>query len=228
VTIHLCGDDVAIQSIDNLITAMSSAQTWRFDFNKVNNVGLTGINSFDLGMLPGNPVATTYPGTALAWKTCTDITGDGTNVFGMYAGGNVSPSVKNLLSMSTVTTSGSYIPATIYLVDVQGYYPSINLNSTASQTLTGSPSLRYTNGAGLRMYLVGQTATGSTPFNLSYSYTNQSGTSGRVNPYTVSCAASKPATTIIYSGANNIISIHSCHSRPVIVEFNQFSLCNCQ
>lgn len=91
------------------------------------------------------------------------------------------------------------------LVDVQGYYPGINMNLNTAQTLLGSPTLRYTNGVGLRAFLCARATTGATAHNIGYDYTNQAGTSGRVNPVTVAATASAIVPHIVHSGtaANN-------------------------
>ena len=83
---------------------------------------------------------------------------------------------------------------------MQGYYPGINMNVATSQVLTGTPSLRYANGAGVRAYLSVNTATGATAHNLSISYTDQAGVAGKVLPVTVSCTASAIPPHITHSG----------------------------
>jgi len=91
------------------------------------------------------------------------------------------------------------------LVDMQGYYPGINMNVGTAQTLVGSPTLRYTDGVGVRPYLVVTATTGATAHNLSLSYTNSAGTAGRALPVTVSATASAITPHITHSGtaANN-------------------------
>jgi hypothetical protein len=91
------------------------------------------------------------------------------------------------------------------LVDMQGYYPGINMNSSSAQTLLGSPTLRYTNGEGVRAYLVVTTTTGATAHNVAISYTDQGGTAGNTPPVTVACTASAITPHITHSGtaANN-------------------------
>jgi len=87
----------------------------------------------------------------------------------------------------------------------KGYWPGISLNLATAQTLTGTPTLRYTNGAGLRFFLAAAVASGAVAHNLSVSYTNQAGTTGRTLPVTVAGTASAITPHIIHSGtaANN-------------------------
>jgi len=83
---------------------------------------------------------------------------------------------------------------------MQGYWPGINLNLATAQTLTGTPALRYTNGAGLRLFLAATVASGAVAHNLSVSYTNQTGTAGRTLPVTVSGTPSAITTHLLHSG----------------------------
>ena len=197
---------MAIQSIDNLINSISAGKTTRFDWNKITGgAAYTAGRWYEMLSLAGSPVATAFPGTALTWVPCTESTGDGTNAFGIPHGGNVSTDLKHLLNMAAWGTAATSVPSTLMLVDVQGYYPGINMNSNTSQTLLGTPSLRYTNGVGLRAFLAVRATTGATAHNLSMSYTNQAGTSGRTLPVTVACTASAIVPHITHSGtaANN-------------------------
>jgi hypothetical protein len=91
------------------------------------------------------------------------------------------------------------------LVDLQGYWPGISNNSAVAQTLTGTPSLRYANGAGCRLFWVQTAAAGGTAQNIALSYSNTVPTSGRALPVTVSMTASAIAGHISHSGtaANN-------------------------
>lgn len=195
-----------IQSIDNMINSISAGKTVRYDWNKI-----TGAAAYAAGRwyetlsLAGSPIATTFPGTALAWQGCDESTGDGTNIFGIRHGGNVANDLKHLLNMAAWATAATGVPATLMLADIQGYYPGINMNVATLQTLTGTPTLRYTNGVGVRAFLATRTTAGATAHNLSYSYTNEAGTSGRTQPVTVACTASAITPHITHSGtaANN-------------------------
>lgn len=197
---------MAIQSLDDIVADISAGQTARYDWNKITGAAAYASGRwYDMSQLAGLPVANTYPGTALAWQTCTESTGNGTDIFGIPHGGNVSANLKHLITASAWGTAATAVPATLMLVDVQGYWPGINMNVNTSQALTGTPTLRYANGAGLRAFLTARATTGATAHNLSYSYTNQAGTSGRVQPVTVACTASAIVPHIVHSGtaANN-------------------------
>ncbi len=195
-----------IQSIDQLVAAIAAGKTTRYDWNKITGAAAYVAGRwYDFSQLGGLPVANTYPGTALTWKTCDETTGNGSEIFGLPHGGNVSTDLKHLLNLSAWSTAATGVPGTLMLVDVQGYYPGINMNLNTAQTLLGAPSLRYANGAGLRMFLTARATTGATAHNLAYSYTNQSATAGRTQPVTVSATASAIVPHILHSGiaANN-------------------------
>lgn len=194
-----------IQSLDQLIAAMSAGQTARYDWNKITGgAAYTAGRWYDTAQLNGLPVATAYPGTALTWQTCTEATGDGTSIFGLPHGGDVSTAIKHLLNLNAWSTAATGVPGTLMLVDVQGYYPGINMNLATAQTLLGTPTLRYANGAGLRAFLTARATTGAVAHNIAYNYNNQAG-AAKANPVTVAATASAITPHIVHSGvaANN-------------------------
>lgn len=196
---------MAIQSDNDLKAAFSAGRTNRVDWNKITSTVYAAGRSYDFSMLNGYPVANAWAGTALNWRTCDEATGNGTQIFGMKHGGDVSALIKHLTTIGANTTSATGVPGTLYLVDMQGYWPGITNNSTAAQTLVGTPALRYANGAGLRPYLVQTGASAAVAPNLTLSYTNQAGVAGRTLAATTSLTASAIAGHIPHSGtaANN-------------------------
>lgn len=196
---------MAIQSIDNLIAAISSGKSERCDYNKITALTYTAGRTYDFSLLGGFPVANAWAGTALNWRACDELTGNGTQVFGMRNGGNVTPNIKHALNLGANVTAATGIPGTLTLVDLQGYWPGITNNSAVAQTLTGTPAPRYTNGAGLRLYQVQTATSGATAQNMSISYTDQDGNAGNVMPVTVSMTASAIVGHLSHSGvaANN-------------------------
>lgn len=195
-----------IQSVDQLYAALSAGQTDRQDWNKVTGAAAyTAGRWYETFSLGGYPPPTTFPGTARTWVTCTDATGDGTTRFGIPHGGNVSTLIKHLSTMSAWSTAATGVPAVLQLVDVQGYWNGIDMNLNTAQTLLGTPTLRYANGAGCRLLLAARATTGATAHNIAVSYTNQAGTAGRTLPVTVAATASAIVPHIVHSGtaANN-------------------------
>lgn len=193
-------------SIDNLVSSITSGKYFRADWNKITGASAYAAGRwYDFSGLNGTPIANAFAGTALAWTACSETTGNGTQIFGIPHGGNVSASTKHVLNGSAITAVATGVPGQLMLVDMQGYYPGISMNSATAQNLTGSPSLRYANGIGVRAFLAITVASGATAHNLSMSYTNQSATAGRALPVTVSCTASAIVGHITHSGtaANN-------------------------
>lgn len=190
-------------STDDFINEVTTnGKFWRNDFNKITaGVAYTAGRWYDMSPLAGTPVANAWTGTALAAQVPTEATG-----FGLYHGGNVSTDTKHIINVSAYSAVATAVPGVLMLVDVCLYYPGINMNLATAQTLTNSTTLtRYTDGAGLRAYLVDVTASGATAHNVALSYTNQANTSGRALPVTVSCTASATPGHIVHSGtaANN-------------------------
>ena len=189
-------------SMDSLITALTSGRSWRQDWNKITGAASAYAAGrwYDFSGLAGTPVANAWAGTALAWTPCDEATGNGTQIFGMRHGGNVTPNTKHLTSLSGLTAVATGVPAQLMLVDLCGYYPGINMNLATAQTLTGTPTLRYTNGVGVRAFLSVTTATGATAHNIAMSYTDQDGNAGNTLPVTVACTASAIVGHITHSG----------------------------
>lgn len=160
---------------------------------------------YDMSLLAGSPVANAWAGTALAWRACDEATGNGTQIFGLPHGGNVTPDTKHLAIASAVSAVATGVPAFIQWVDLQGYWPGISNNTTSAQNLTGTPTPRYANGAGCRLYVVQTAAAGATAQNIALSYTDQGGATGNTMPVTVACTASAIVGHMTHTGtaANN-------------------------
>lgn len=197
---------MGFSSMDDMVSEITAGKFIRTDWNKITGgAAYTAGRWYDMSGLAGTPVANAWSGTALAWKTCDESTGNGTAIFGMYNGGNVSADTKHLLNVAAVTGVATGVPSVLMLVDMQGYYPGISMASGSAQTLTGTPTLRYTNGVGVRAYVVITSTAGATAHNVSLSYTNSASTAGRSLPVTVACTASAIVPHITHSGtaANN-------------------------
>lgn len=193
-------------SIDDLVSEITAGKFYRADWNKITGAAAyTAGRWYDMSALGGTPIANAWAGTALTWTTCTESTGNGTQIFGLRHGGDVSTDTKHLLNAAAITAVATGVPSQLMLVDMQGYYPGISMNTLSAQTLLGTPTLRYTNGVGVRASLVVVTTAGATAHNLSMSYTNSASTAGRTLPVTVSCTASAITPHITHSGtaANN-------------------------
>lgn len=197
---------MAFTSIDDLVASITGGKFFRNDWNKITGgAAYTAGRWYDFSSLSGTPVANAWAGTALAWTSCNESTGNGTQIFGMRHGGNVSTDTKHVLNGSAITGVATAVPSQLMLVDMQGYYPGVNMNVATAQTFTGTPTLRYTNGEGIRAFLVIVTTSGATAHNIAISYTNTAGTAARTMPVTVSGTASAITPHLTHTGtaANN-------------------------
>ena len=197
---------MSFASMDDLVSKITSGKFNRVDWNKITGAAAYAAGRwYDLSGLNGTPVANAFAGTALAWRSCDELTGNGTQIFGLQHGGNVSTETKHVLNVSALTGVATGVPAQLMLVDLQGYWPGITNNSATAQTLTGTPSLRYTNGEGCRLFWVQTATAGATAQNIAVSYSNTVPTSGRTLPVTVSMTASAIVPHISHAGtaANN-------------------------
>lgn len=197
---------MSFSSMDDLVSEITGGKFWRNDFNKITGAAAyTAGRWYDMSALGGTPVANAWAGTALTYTPCTEATGNGTQIFGMRHGGDVSTDTKHILNVAAVTGVATGVPSVLMLIDMQGYWPTISCNTLSAQTLSGTPSPRYTNGVGLRLYPVITSTSGATAQNFNCSYTDQDGNTGNTMPVTVAMTASAIAPHIPTSGtaANN-------------------------
>ena len=198
---------MGFSSVDDLVNEITTNGKFiRSDWNKITGASAyTAGRWYDLSGLAGTPVANAFAGSALAWTACDESTGNGTQIFGLSHGGNVSTDTKHILKVAAVTAVATGVPAQLMLVDLQGYWPGISTASALAQNLTGTPSPRYSNGEGCRLYWVTTSASGATAHNISLSYTDSANNTGNALPVTVSMTASAIVGHIAHSGtaANN-------------------------
>lgn len=189
---------MAVASLSDISAAISSGKEHFVAWAKTFATGLSGANSrwYDLSGYSGTPAANPWSGSALACQNVNSL-----STFSLWRS-NVSPSTQHLLSMSAITSTSGIVPGMLMLVDMQCYWPGIALSSIFTNNFTGTPTLRYANGEGCRLYLVLTSASGGVTSNMNVSYTNQAGTTGRTLPSTVACNNSIGAGTIVHAGAN--------------------------
>lgn len=180
-----------------------------------------GTNRFTVGMLltgtgvsPGTYITSLGTGTGAnaggtynvsisQTVTSQTITGTATPN-GLYTGGNVSPSVKNVLNASAYSAAPTTAPCILMLVDQLAVYTVSTVTTTGAQTFTGTQTLpRYADGKGVQAYIVPSIVTGAGTPTIQLSYTNPASTAGRLTPATPvlpTAATTTPVGQVIYSG----------------------------
>jgi hypothetical protein len=189
-----------INSLDHLMrkTTDGSIQStdWQFTTNRL-CVASRWNCAGALNSPPG--AVNTYPATngALTWVDC-----NASSEFALPIG----PSVdelnnisKHIIFGSALTATATGVPSVLMLVDLQGYWPSISPDTTDEQLLSGTPTLRYANGEGLKLYPVVTTATDANSPNLALSYTNQAGVTGSNLSQTLTVVASAAVGTLYHA-----------------------------
>ena len=135
--------------------------------------------------------------------TSQTITGTGTPN-GLYTGGNVSPSIKNVLNVAAYSGAATSAPAVLMLVDQVAMFTVSSVTTTGAQSFTGTQTLpRYATGAGLQAYIVPSVVMGAGTPTIRLGYTNAAGVSGRLTPASPSLPianATAPVGQVIYSG----------------------------
>ena len=196
---------MAIQSMDQLVSALSAGNKWRTDWNKnaLPTTAQVAGQWYDLFGGAGNPGASTVLGTGtnLTFAPLTDTT---TNVSSIAHGGNVSTNVKQLLNASVYSAAATSAPAVFMLVDMLAYVPITTTTVTTAQTILGTQTLpRYANGKGVMCYLVPSTVMGAGTPTVTMTYTNPSSVAGKVTPTTPALPTlntTAPVGSIPYSG----------------------------
>ena len=142
----------------------------------------------DMNQTSGQPI---YNPFASSQALFTALEGVGNR--GLYAGNFLTGSTKHLVRWQVLnpnTTANTTSPDYVYLCDYLGYYPLIDGDSLDQQVLDNTASLtRYTDGEGVRIVIIAQ-APMATPADLTITYTNSDGISGRTVTHTVIAATS--------------------------------------
>ena len=123
---------------------------------------------------------------------------------GLYTGGNVSPSIKNVLNIAAYSGAATSAPAVLMLVDQVAMFTVSSVTTTGAQNFTGTQTLpRYATGAGLQAFIVPSVVMGAGTPTIQLGYTNAAGTASRLTPASPSlpiATTTSPVGSIIYSG----------------------------
>lgn len=102
---------------------------------------------------------------------------------GLYHGGAVSPSVKNVLNASVFSAAATTAPAVFMLIDVLATYAIASVTTTGAQTLTGQAAWpRYADGAGVQAFIVPSVVMGAGTPTYTLGYTNPASVASRLTP----------------------------------------------
>lgn len=188
-----------ISSVKNVIDAELCGKTRRYSWRKTPSQVTTAGIWFDLSMSPGNPGPKYWfdapPGIAKQISQSADG--------GIFHGANTTPDQQYLRKITSLTTTVTGLPMTMLLCDYLLYYPSCDDSTTDPQILDNTVTLpRYTDGAGVQVIAVSVAGrTGGQSFN--FSYTNQSGVSGRTSQTVIQNAFSAIGTIVTSATATN-------------------------
>jgi len=188
-----------INSLDHLMRKTTDGSIHSVDWQFTTSRACVATRWNDLSFINSPPGAVnTYPETngALTWVDC-----NSSSEFALSIGPNVDETggiTKHILYGSAVSAVTTAVPSVLMLVDLQGYYPGISTDTTDAQTLLGTPTLRYPNGDGLKIFPVVTTATGAGLPTLSMSYTNQAGANNRSLSHSLQMPASGVVGTLYH------------------------------
>jgi hypothetical protein len=156
-----------------------------------------------LGTGTGANAGGTYNVSVSQTVTSQTITGTA-SPNGLYTGGNVSPSVKNVLNVSTFSAAVTTAPAVMMLVDQVAMFTVSSVTTTGAQAFTGTQTLpRYPTGAGLQAFIVPSVVMGAGTPTIQLDYTNAAGTASRLTPASPllpTANTASPVGSVIYAG----------------------------
>jgi hypothetical protein len=170
----------------------------------LSGTGVTaGTYIVSLGTGTGANNGGTYNVSISQTVTAQTITGTATTN-GLYTGGAVAPSIKNILNVSAFSAAATTAPATLMLVDQVAMFTVSSVTTTGAQSFTGTQTLpRYATGAGLQAFIVPSVVMGAGTPTIQLGYTNAAGVSGRLTPASPSlpiATTASPVGSLVHTG----------------------------
>lgn len=140
-----------IKQVSDIVSAIQEGKQQISSFRKVSSQASTAGTWIDFSIASGNPSPNFYSGVEL---TATVLDGNK----GIYHGADTTGGLTKVLTdLQVITTSAGAVPITLQLCDYLLYYPQIDMDSTDTQSTDNTVTLpRYTDGAGVRMFVVAQ------------------------------------------------------------------------
>lgn len=160
----------AITTYDGIISARGSGNYYDPLWGKASSTTVAA-NWSSVYRATGNPSAGSYSATPGATKDSTDA--------GALTLGFPQPSGGNSAYLLSFGMAAAQQLNWLCIADLLCAVGSISVTSASAQTVSSATLTRYTTGAGVWMSFEVTTALGSTAGNITVSYTNQTGTSGR-------------------------------------------------
>ncbi len=197
---------MTITTMDGLVAALAVAKRNRVFFPSATNVagGIINLNQAVTGAhgLLAAPTAFGSGGTKYDQSTLST----GVNEWSAGAGGTVPYLGRMSLVMATAGAAIIYDLAWA----ASGFSGNVNTAQNVA-SFAGLPT-RFTGGAGLELWVGCSSAIGATPHNITTSYTNQAGTSGRTSVSTagiVSMPANRMFQLPLQAGDTGVQSLQS-------------------
>lgn len=191
---------MGLNSIKQLVDAELEGRMRRYTWRKTPSQVTTAGIWFDLALSPGNPPPKYWFDAPPAIAKSVSQSQDG----GLYHGANVGPLTKYLRLTTSLTTTVTALPLTMWLCDYLLYYPSIDDSVTDEQLMENTVTLpRYADGKGVMMLAVSVAGrTGGQSFYVTY--TNSDGVSGRISQTVIQNAFTAIGTIVTASTASNL------------------------
>lgn len=191
---------MSVNSIKQMIDAELEGRVRRYTWRKTPSQVTTAGIWFDLALSPGNPAPKYWFDAPPAIAKAISQSQDG----GLFHGANVSPSTKYLRLTTSLTTTVTALPLTMYLCDYLLYYPSIDDSVTDAQVMDNTVTLpRYTDGKGVQILAVSVAGrTGGQRFTVNY--TNSDGVANRTSQVVTQNAFTAIGTIVTSATATSL------------------------
>lgn len=184
---------MSFNSIASAINAMENGYSWRQHYYKTTPPAVQGGRWIDCSVSSGTPSYNTYLSDALTFTPAV-----GTNNRYIYTGPTpTAGQQKYLASWQMIHAAAN--PVSYMLVDLLGFYSSIDGDSTDLQTFDNTATLpRYTTGDGVQIWGIA-TAPMSASARMTVNYVNSAGQSKSINTRLINSSAI--GTGILTSGS---------------------------
>ncbi len=196
---------MGFSSMDDFINKTSTnGKFWRVDWNKnfLPTTPAVAGEWFSLSRGAGNPTADDLYNRGVT-NSMTGLSQSTASASGIYTGGDTGSETKHIVNASAFSAAVTTMPAVIMAVDLLAYVRVTNVIGITSQIVVTASLPRYTDGAGVQVYMVNTNATpmGAGVPTITLTYVNSVGSASRVTPATLpTCKTAGANGLILYSG----------------------------